>query len=159
MPLFFCQKLSLVQSTQDSRLSKNFQRKRIGNRLFFCRIFSGRFCRNRGFAGTIFRGMPPDKIKCVKRILEMTDGRAEWLAPCRDTQRMRGAFSGSRAAAPPSRVDACVGSYWVLSDAKTGRFGSKAALDLRKNLEEGGQNEAYQAQRQDREEWHLQSQT
>ncbi len=34
----------------------------------------------------------------------------------------------SRAAAPPSRVDACVGSYWVLPDAEIGRNGSKAAL-------------------------------
>lgn len=75
------------------------------------------------------------KIKCVRRILEMTDGRAEWQASCRGIWRVRGAFSGSRAAAPPSRVDACVGSYWVLSDAKTGRFGSKAALDLRKKFE------------------------
>ena len=35
----------------------------------------------------------------------------------------------------PVEVTLCVASYWVLSDAKTGRFGSKAALDLRKKFE------------------------
>ncbi|MDE5591036.1 MAG: hypothetical protein K2J60_18175 [Acetatifactor sp.] len=49
---------------------------------------------------------PQIKIKCAKSILEMTDGRAEWLEPCRGIQQMRGAFCGSRAAAPPSRSDA-----------------------------------------------------
>lgn len=74
--------------------------------------------------------------KYAKCTLEIKDGMAKqrWHR-AGAIRRMRGAFGGSRAAAPPSRVDACVGSYWVLSDAKTGRFGSKAALDLRKKFE------------------------
>ena len=38
----------------------------------------------------------------------------------------------------PSRVDACVGSYWVLPDAEIGRAGSKAAFLPKRSL---GENE------------------
>ena len=34
----------------------------------------------------------------------------------------------------PARVGACANSYWVLSDAGTGRFGSKAALPAERKL-------------------------
>lgn len=51
---------------------------------------------------------------------------------------MCGAFGGSRAAVPPSRVDACVGSYLVLPDAKDAVFGSGAAHHSGENRGQGG---------------------
>lgn len=76
---------------------------------------------------------------------------ARGAALCAGVQRMQSLCSGYRGEAPcwgqgakpigrlraaalAQRSDACVTSYWVLSDAETGRFGSKAALPAERKL-------------------------
>ena len=55
-------------------------------------------------------------------------GKAHWRVKGGSPYRVKGETPC------PARVDACVNSYWVLSDAKTGRFGSKAAFSAERNL-------------------------
>lgn len=62
-------------------------------------------------------------------------------------------LSGSRAAAPPSRIVACDNPYWVLSGAKTFRISIKDTLLVemeqkfsKGKFEKGGQSETYQTQ-------------
>lgn len=99
----------------------------------------GRFC----FAqyikcGQVYRGRSPlcrsaeDAIPLLwvqgRSALLGSRGKALWRVKGGSPYRVKGETPC------PARVGACANSYWVLSDAGTGRFGSKAALPAEGNL-------------------------
>ena len=96
----------------------------------------GRFC----FAqyikcGQVYRGRSPlcrsaEALLWVqgRSALLGSRGKAHWRVKGGSPYRVKGETPC------PARVDACVNSYWVLSDAGTGRFGSKAAFPAERNL-------------------------
>jgi len=63
----------------------------------------------------------------VKEIILWREYRGRQALPVR-VQGAQLPCAGQGRQPLPSRVDACVGSYWVLPDAEIGRTGSKAAL-------------------------------
>ncbi len=106
----------------------------------------GRFC----FAqyikcGQVYRGRSPlcrsaeDAIPLLwvqgRSALLGSRGKAHWRVKGGSPYRVKGETPC------PARVGACANSYWVLSDAKTGRFGSKAALSKERNKNFQKQNQ------------------
>ena len=72
----------------------------------------------------ILHGMTGKTVSAEADAERSTEGEAL----CARVQGVQLPCAGQGRQPLPSRVDACVGSYWVLPDAEIGRTGSKAAF-------------------------------